>query len=182
MLGDVFDRDQAFQFERVIHHQEAFEFVFVQQRLGLLGGRTFGHRDQAFTWRHDVFDLHVIAGFKAQIAATDDADHFAAVADRETGNAHLIRHGHDLTHRVLGGDDDRVEQHAALIAFDLGHLSGLLLRREVFVDDAHAAFLGDGDGQTGFGDRVHGGRHQGQVQGDAARELGGKLGVLGQDF
>jgi hypothetical protein len=50
------------------------------------------------------------------------------------------------------------------------------------VDDADAAFLRDGDGQPGFGDRVHGGRHQRQVQADVAGELGGEGGVLGQDL
>jgi hypothetical protein len=56
----------------------------------------------------------------------------------------------------------------------LGDFSGLLLGREVLVNDAYAAFLRDGDGQPGFGDRVHGGRHERQVQADVSGELGGK--------
>jgi len=69
-----------------------------------------------------------------------------------------------------------------MTTLDLGHLSGLFLRREVFVHDANAAFLRNGNGQTRFGDRVHGGRHQGQVQADVAGELRRKRRVLGQDL
>ena len=43
-----------------------------------------------------------------------------------------------LAHGGAGGDDDRVAQNARFQALDLGHLGGLLLRGEVFVDDANA--------------------------------------------
>ena len=96
------------------------------------------------------------------------------------GQAGQGQQGHDLAHRVLRGDDDGVKQDPAFITLDLGDLCGLLLRREVFVDDAHAAFLGNGDGQSGFGHRVHGGGHEGEVQADATRELRGQAGVARQ--
>ncbi len=44
--------------------------------------------------------------------------------------------------------------------------------RHVLVDDADAAFLRDRDREARLGDRVHRGRHDRQVQPDAARELG----------
>ena len=124
----------------------------------------------------------VHARFEAHVAPGDDADDPSAVYDRETGDAQLFAERHDLAHGVGGGDDDRVAQHAAFVALDLGDFSGLLLGREVLVDDAYAAFLGDGDGQPGFGDRVHGRRHERQVQADVSGELGGERGVLGQDL
>ena len=37
-----------------------------------------------------------------------------------------------------------------------------------------AALLGDGNGQAGFGDGVHGRRDQGQIQANVAGKLGGK--------
>jgi hypothetical protein len=72
--------------------------------------------------------------------------------------------------------------HTGFVALDLGHFSGLLLGCHVLVDHADTAFLRNGDGQTRFCHRVHGGRHQGQVQADIASELGGEGNVLGQDF
>ena len=45
-------------------------------------------------------------------------------------------------------------------------------RRQVLVDDADAAVLGQGDGHAALGDRVHGRREQGDVQGDVLGEAG----------
>jgi hypothetical protein len=83
---------------------------------------------------------------------------------------------------VLGRDDHRVAQHARFIALDLGHLRRLLLRREVFVHDADAALLRDGDRQTRFGHGVHGGGDERQVQPDVARKLGREGCVFGQNL
>ena len=69
----------------------------------------------------------------------------------------MLGQGHHLAHRVLWGDHDRVTQHTRLVAFDPGHLRGLILCAEIFVHDAQAAFLGNGNCQAGFGNRVHGG-------------------------
>jgi hypothetical protein len=182
LLGDVFHRDQALELKGVVHEQQAFELVLVQQGLGLGRRGAVGHGDQALTRRHDFADRKVVARFEAQVATGDDADHTARFHDREAGHAQVVGQLHDLTHRCLGRNHHRIAQHAGFIALDLGHLGRLLLRREVLVDDADAAFLGNGDGQPRFRHRVHGGRDQGQVQADVAGELGGEGGVLGQDL
>ena len=172
MFGNVLDRDQTFEFKGFIDNQQALEFVFVEQGFGLFGCGAFRHGDQSLTRRHDLFDLHVVTGFKAQIAAADNAHHFAAFANWKSRDAHLIRHGHNLAHGVLGRDDDRVEQDATFVALDLGDFSSLFLCAQVFMNNPHAALLGNRNGQASFCDRIHGGRHQGQIQSDAARELG----------
>jgi hypothetical protein len=94
----------------------------------------------------------------------------------------LLRQVDHLAHGVRGRDDHRIAQHARLITLDLGHLGRLVAWRQVLVHDADAALLRDGDGQARFGDRVHGGRHQGQVQRDIAGEAGGEGGVLGRTW
>ena len=181
LLGDVLDGDQTLEDEIVADHQQAFELVFVQQRLGLFGGGAFGHGDQAILRRHDVTHRYIVAGFKAQIPAGDDTHHLAAITHRETRHAELLGQGHDLPHRVLRGDDHGVAQHAAFVTFDAGDLSRLLLGCEVFVDDPDATFLGYGDGQPGLGHGVHGGRHERKVQVDATGKTGRERRVLGQD-
>ena len=86
-----------------------------------------------------------------------------------------------LAHRHLGRDRDRVAQHAGLVALDARHLGGLLLRRQVLVDDADAAFLRQGDRQAGFGHGVHRRRDERQVEADVAGEGGREIGVARQD-
>ncbi len=83
---------------------------------------------------------------------------------------------------MAGSDDHRIAQHAGLIALDARHLGGLLARREVLVDDAHAAFLRDSDRQASLGDCVHGGGHERQIKLDVAGKAGCEGGVLGQDL
>ncbi|EWS63387.1 hypothetical protein Y695_03381 [Hydrogenophaga sp. T4] len=182
LFGDVLHRDQALELERLVDQQQAFQFVLVEQGLGLGRRGAVGHGDQALTRRHDLAHGQVVTGFEAQVTAGDDADHTARLHHREARNAQVIRHLHDLTDRGLGRDHHRIAQHARLVALDFGHVGGLLLRREVFVDDADAAFLGNGNRQPGLGHGVHRGRHQRQVQLDVAGELGGEGGVLGKDL
>jgi hypothetical protein len=110
LLGDVFDGDDAFEYEITVNHQQAFKLVFVQQSAGFCGRGAVGllHGDELVTRRHDLADGHVVTGFKAQIAAGDDADNFATIAHREARNAQLVRQIKHLAHGVAGGNDDRV--------------------------------------------------------------------------
>jgi len=50
------------------------------------------------------------------------------------------------------------------------------------VNNAYAAFLGDGDGEPGLGDRVHGGREQGQIEPNTAGDARRQIHLSGQDF
>ena len=84
----------------------------------------------------------------------------------------LIGQPQEFPHRYVGGDDHRVFQDAGLEALDLGDFGGLLLRREVLVDDPNPSLLRQGNRQTGFGDRVHRRRNQGDVQCDVAGQPG----------
>ena len=179
LFGDVFDSDQAFELKRVVHHQQALQAVLIQQGFGLAQRGAVRHRHQPLARRHDLADGLVITGLKAQIPPRHDADHFAAVADREARHTQLVRQRHDFAHREMRRDHHRVAQHARFVALDLGDLRRLLSHRQVFMHDADAAFLGYGDRQTRLGHRVHGSRHQGQIQGDVAGKKGGKRGVLG---
>ena len=174
LFGNVFHGDQAFELKGRVHHQQALELVLVEQGLGLLGCGALGHSHQTLAWGHDVAHRRIHAGFKQQVAARHNAHHFAAVADRKARHAQLVRQRDDLTHRGTGADDHRVAQHARLIALDLGHLRGLLLGCEVFVNNANTPLLRNGDGQARLGNRVHGGRHQGQVQANIAGKLSGE--------
>ena len=68
------------------------------------------------------------------------------------------------------------------MALDLGDFSSLLLSREILVDDADAAFLCHGDGQVGFGNRVHSGGHHRKIQGNFASQTRAQLHIAGENF
>ena len=175
LLDDVLDRDQALQAPLLVHHQHALEPVLVQQREGVRPARAFAHGHQLLLRRHDVAHRLVELLLEAQVAVGDDADHLAGRHHRKARNAVLLLQRDDLAHAHVGGNGHGIAQHARLEAFDLGDLGRVLFRREILVDDADPAFLGDGDRQPGLGYRVHGGRNQRHVQ----FELAGKAGFQG---
>ena len=97
------------------------------------------------------------------------------------GNPVLLRQRQHFAHRHGRRNGDRILDHAALEALDLGDLRRLRLRRHVLVHDAHAAFLGDGYGKPGFGDCVHRRRQQRNVQRNARGEAGLEADVARND-
>ena len=90
------------------------------------------------------------------------------VDDRQARDPVLLRELQHVAHGHVLGDRDRILDDAAFEALDLRDFGGLRARRHVLVNDADAAFLRDGDREPRFGDRVHRGRRDGDVQGDAA--------------
>ena len=82
--------------------------------------------------------------------------------------------------RFIRRQRDRIGDDAVLAALDLVHLARLLRDRHVLVNDADAPFLGQGDGQVAFGDRVHRRRHDGDVDANVARDLGADVRLAGR--
>jgi hypothetical protein len=76
----------------------------------------------------------------------------------------------------------RIDDHAGFEAFDPADLGRLLLDRQVFVDDAHAAELGHGDRHPAFGHGVHGSSDQRDIEGDAAGELCRRINLSRQNL
>ena len=151
-------------------NQHALEAVAVHQLLRRLEVRALGHGDQLVARRHDRGDRLVEARLEAQVAVGDDADDALAVDDRQPGDAMADDQVDELAHGHRRRDRDRVLDDAALEALDLRDLGGLPRRRQVLVDDADAAFLGDRDREAGLGDRVHRGGNDRDVDPDAARQ------------
>ena len=148
LFGDVFDGDQAFQLKRVVDHQKTLNFVLIQQDLGLREGGAIGHGHQLFTRRHDLAHRQVKTGLKAQIAPGHQTNHLATVNHGKPRHTELLGQRHHLAHRVLWRDHHRVTQHTRLVTLDFGHFGCLLLRRHVFMHDADAALLCNGNRQT----------------------------------
>src|ERR1019366_5499476 len=181
LLGDVFYRHQTAQLEGIVDDDDALELFLVHQRLAFGERGAFAHRDELLAQRHDLFDRRVEPGFEAKVTIGDDADDRLSLHDRKARYAARFRQLDHLAHRHLGPDGDRIAEHSGLVALDLGDLGRLLLRRQVLVDDADAAFLRQRDGQACFGHGVHRRRNERQVQADVAGKNSGEAGVARQD-
>ena len=135
----------------------------MQQALGLFAIDVLAHGDELFLG-HQLVDWRLQIGREAHVAMGENADELAfaaSVARRfHDGNAGDLVLGHQLE---CGGerggrfDGDRVHHHAGFKLLHRGDLVRLLLGREITMNDADAAGLGNRDGETRFSHRVHGG-------------------------
>ncbi len=181
-LLEVLDRDHALQVEVLIDDQHLLDAMLVQQREHLVLRRVLAHGDQPLLRRHDRGHRRVELGLEAQVAVRDDADRLGADDDRHAGDVLRARQLQHFADGLVGRDRDRLVDHAAFELLDPLHFARLGLDAHVLVDDADAAFLRDGDREARFGDRVHGGGQDRQIQADRAGELRAEVGVARQEI
>ena len=112
--------------------------------------------DQALALGHDARDGPVELLHEAEIAVGDDSDEALATHHRQSRDVVAVHDVERVPNALVGLECDRVDDQARLGAFDLGHLIGLRLNREVLVDEPEAALLGHGDREAVLGHGVHG--------------------------
>ncbi len=85
-LFDVFDRDQTFELEALVHDQKLFDAMLVQQLFCSVEIDAGLHRHQVFLG-HDLGYRTIVALFETQIAIGEDADQPAILCHRQPGDA-----------------------------------------------------------------------------------------------
>src|SRR4029450_401955 len=139
-LLNVFDGDQPLEFKIVVDDEQFFDAVAVQQFLGGLEIHARSHRYQIILG-HDLGYSTVEAPFEAQIAIGEDTDEFAILRNRQTGNTILIHDLLGIGNFLIGGDGNRIADHAAFEFFYLLDFGRLRPDGKVAVNDAESALL-----------------------------------------
>ncbi len=178
---DVLDCDQALQVVLVVDHKKFFDAMAVQDLLGLFQRRPDGNRDEVFL-RHHVRHRQVETRFEAQIAVRQDADQFALACDRNPRYPIPFHQRESVGNLLFRADGDRIDDHPAFTAFHTIHLFGLAVDGHVAMDESYAALLRQRNGEMRFGDRVHGGADDRNIQRNRAREMGARIRFGGQNF
>ncbi len=177
-LLDVLDRDQPLEVAGAVDHEDLLDAVLVELGLGLLQGRPLGHGDQVFLG-HQLADRLVQLFLETEVAVGEDADQVPfGIGHRHSGDLVAGHHVQSFADALVGPHGDRVDDHSGLTALHPVHFLGLGLDREVLVNDADPAFLGQGDRQPRRGDGVHGRREDGDVQVDSAADLGPEVDLV----
>src|SRR5207253_2575813 len=144
--------------------------VLGEDPLRLLERRADGRRDEALL-RHRGANRAVELALELEIAIGDDADQAPRVVHyRDAGDAEPLHQPHRLAQRAVGAERDGMEDHPRLAALHAVHFGRLAVDRHVLVDYADATLTRDRDRHLRFGDRVHRGGHEGDVERDAAGE------------
>ena len=176
-FGDVLDGNHAFELEIRVHQQHLLDAMPMQQFGDRLRRGVLRCRHQAMLGRHHIDHLGVHACLEANVAARNDAHQIVATHYRHAGDLVVQGQPQQLMHGGFRLDDDGIPNHAALELLHRPHLAGLAVYRQVLVDDSNAAFLRQGDGETGFGYRIHGRRDERNVEPDAPRQARFQLGL-----
>ena len=180
-FDDIRGGHQADEATVRVEERQFFDAVAVEDGFGFRLGATGGRGDQPFARGHDIAHQNIFVFLDPDIAAGHHAEHEILPIDHgKTFDAGLAHASAELAEGGLGkngfgmGDDD------VLSAFDPADHGDLFFQRAIAVDDADAAFAGEGHGQALFGDGVHRGGDHGDGQADVTGQLGGQSGLRGK--
>ncbi len=180
-LLDVLDRDQADAMLGLVDHDQLLDPALVEQAARLFLSHAFAHCGEVFARHQFVHRLARIVG-EAAIAIGQDAVQLAELVDhRDAADLVLCHQRLRIAQRGIGQDRDRVDHHAAFIAFHRAHGGGLFLDRQIAVEHADPAQLRHHDRHVGLGHRVHCAGDDRDVQRDFARQARARIGLARQD-
>ena len=145
--------------------------MLVEQPLRLLHRHVLAHGDEVL-FGHQLAHALAVVGRETDVAVGENADELARLAVAlDHGNARNVVALHQrerVGERRLGPDGQRIDHHAGFEFLHPADLVGLLFRRQIPVDNAHAARLGHRDGEACLRDRIHGRRYQRDAELDLA--------------
>ena len=170
--AQVFDGNKAFQVVFIVNKQHFFDAPLLQQQFDFAGACRFFGGYELVLRRHDIAHEFIVFGI-AQVAAGNDADHFAVLNHRQAGKFVFVGTFAHFANGCERRGGERVADDAGLKALHFAHFRCLLRGRHVFMDDGDAAELGESNGEAGFGNSIHRGRKEGDVKPDVAREADG---------
>ena len=101
---------------------------------------------------------------------------------RHTGNILGLGQFQYFADGLVRRNRNRVLDHAAFIFLDAAYFPRLGGDGHVLVDDAHSAFLGNGDRQTCLGHCIHRCREHRQIETDATSKLRAEVYLARQYF
>ncbi len=174
--------DHALEMVGVVHQQDLFNAVFVQQLFDLFGASPFFGGNQLVLGCHDGRDRLVIAVFEAQIPTGDYTHQLLAFHHGHPGDIVDLGDFDQLTHRSVRGHGDGVTHHTAFIFLNRPDLTGLFLGSHVLVQNADTTFLRHADRQAVFSNGVHRRRNQGDIQGNVTGKPGLELHIPWQNL
>ena len=177
---DVLDGDQSLEVEIGVDDQQLLNPVFLQEALGLFERRAHGHGHQ-IVLGHDGADGLIEIFFKAQVAVRQDAHQASPSRHRQSRDAVLAHDVHGVADGQLRRNRHRIDDHSALRALHPVDFLGLAIDAHAPVHEAESSLPRHGNRQARFGDGVHRGRNERNVQGNLAGQLRLRVDFGGQD-
>ena len=108
---DVLNRDQPLELVLIVHNQQLFDAMFVEDQLGFFEGCSDRDSDEVVLGHH-IADRDVRPSFKAQIAISQDSNEALAARDRHARDLIAPHHFQRCRNGLIGLNRDRIDDHA----------------------------------------------------------------------
>ena len=180
-LFDITDGDETFQMAVIVHERQFFDAVRLQDAFRFFHGGMFRSSDQTFR-SHDVADRTGQIRLETHITVRNDADQFAILCDRHTGNMVFVHQFVRIRQGVVRSEVDRIHDDAVFRTLDQLHFSGLLINAHILVNDTDAALARHGDRHFCFSDGIHAGAHDRNIQCDILCKVSAYIYVARKDI
>ena len=171
---DVFYRDQSLQVEVLIHNQQFFDAMLLQNAFRFVQRCADGHGHEIFLGHHRADELRMIF-LETQIAVGQNSRQARSACHRKPGNFVLVHDFQRLPDGDVRRNGDRVDDHSAFRALHAVHFFSLFFRGHAAMHDADAALPRDGNGQPRLRYGVHGRGGQRHIQLHLARKIRGRI-------
>ena len=181
-LFNILNGDQTGKMTVLIHQRQFFHTVLLQNGFCLFQSGADRGGDQPLLRSHHFGDLNVEIGHKPHIAVGDDTHQFAVLADGNTGDLEFTHQRIGFINKVIGRKEEGLIDNAVLTALYPLNFFRLLLDGHILMNDTDAAFPRHGDRHLAFGNSIHRGTHQRNIQLDLIGEAGIELDCIGQDL
>ena len=167
-LFNILNGDQTLEVAFFVHQRQLFDLVLAENRLCFFHSRAYRSRDQVILG-HYFRDRAVIVGQEPHVTVGDDAHQLAHIVyDRHAGDLVLAHQSIGIRYQMIFRQGERIDDNAVFRTLYLIHLVCLLFDAHVLVNDTDAAFTGNGNCHSGFGDGVHCRSHDRVVEPDIA--------------
>ena len=144
--------------------------MLAENFFGFCQRRADGSRNQVFLG-HDIADAAAHVFFKAHITVGDDPDEFAVDRNRYTGDAIFTHQFIGIGQEVIRVKENGIDDDAVFRPFYLVDFTGLSCNGHILMNNANAAFAGNGNRHRGFRYRIHTRTHNRNIQFDIAGQV-----------
>ncbi len=179
---EIFYGYHAAQMKAVINDQHFLYTFFVHFLQHNFAGFAFLDRHQAFFRCHHRGHRLIQISHKANITASDDPNQFVIFGHhRIPGKTVTGGQFFNLTEGRCWGNSLWLSNNATFMFFHAADFFSLALNGHIFVNETQTAFLCQRNGQTRFGNGIHGcGQHR-NIQADSCGQLSAKFCRVRQD-
>ena len=181
-LLDILDSDKAAEHIIIINDRELLDSVLTEDLLSVCKGCTYRSCNE-IALSHNIYDwlIEISRSHESKVSVCEDADKFAVLADRNTGNLVLTHELVSLPDGVCRSQEEWIYDDTVFgTLYAVDHVS-LHCDWHILVNDTDTAFTGNGNSHVCLCNSIHSGCHNWCVELDLLCKVCGEVYLRWED-